>query len=482
MTIARSAEIEHVRDRLAQIGDIDDVGCDCIPRLVGVTTSWTQQQLLALQGVESAISENYTVTGATTQAIHNDLQSNLHHLKDNIGLAALSSEYPIDLTATEHVYEYDRAAEDVIIYYVDGRPNNSVASYVGRFVEIFAAYPGVGPGFHSFTFGPLVADDVGVAKNASPVRVSVALPDNSYGGGFNEFVAALNAVVSDYQSEPSDRPAVLNCSLMTCGAPWYNDPLAAVVEALVDAGIVIVAASGNDSQPNPNPDEGLFGRSCWPAANPDVIGVGNYLADGRIDPRSNYGPETDIYAVGGNLTSYELVALSSTTWDINGNGKIPGNGTSSACPHVTGAVACLLTGYRRLRGRDDVLAVKAALMALAVDGRVAGVPSGPTRGLYKPSAMGEDPIGIPDLWVGLPNLPDPDPDPDPDPMPEPDPMSVIVPLIIQNVAKINDQVEIEATADVQSILDTFGIVLSTDEKLSGARRIEIEFVNSEEIA
>ena len=125
-----------------------------------------------------------------------------------------------------------------------------------------------------------------------------------------------------------DGAKVINMSL---GAPESSQSLFDAVQDAWNAGIVVVAAAGNDGTTN------LF----YPAALANVIAVGAFDEDHRRAPFSNYGNWVDISAPGNVIFStYPMIGcvgevappgeLGCYTWN---------SGTSMASPHVAGAAA-----------------------------------------------------------------------------------------------------------------------------------------------
>ncbi|HSZ81134.1 MAG TPA: S8 family serine peptidase, partial [Polyangia bacterium] len=143
---------------------------------------------------------------------------------------------------------------------------------------------------------------------------------------------------------------VINMSL---GGPSPIGTMASAIKYARGKGVVVVAAAGNDGH----------GRVGYPARYPGVVAVAATQFDESTTFYSNWGPEIDIAAPGGNVRV-----------DQNGDGKpdgvlqhtiVPGNiskqdylwfmGTSMATPHVAGVVALIMGAG--VRGPDAVEAL-----------------------------------------------------------------------------------------------------------------------------
>jgi serine protease len=144
---------------------------------------------------------------------------------------------------------------------------------------------------------------------------------------------------------------VINMSL---GGPFPVATITSAVKYAREKGVTVVAAAGNDGH----------GRVSYPGASPGVIGVAATQFDETTTFYSNWGPQIDIAAPGGNVRV-----------DQNGDGQpdgvlqhtiVPGNisktdylwfmGTSMASPHVAGVAALIVgAGVRKPDAVEQVL-------------------------------------------------------------------------------------------------------------------------------
>lgn len=206
------------------------------------------------------------------------------------------------------------------------------------------------------TIGAVTDNRLGIAGvmwdvEILPVKV---LDRTGYGGEWNIAQGLLYAagVLNEAGKPRNPYPAdVINLSL---GAdqelPILHDAIETVLRLSPS---IIVAAAGNDPGRRGNP-------VSYPAAYPGVIAVGavdyNYPNQPQRAPYSNYGPELDVVAPGGDITR-----------DSDGNGKEDGvlstsirswdydymQGTSMATPHVSGLIGLMLSaGIPRQEIRD----------------------------------------------------------------------------------------------------------------------------------
>lgn len=203
----------------------------------------------------------------------------------------------------------------VTLYVVDSGVDTAHPEFGSRASTVFSAFgtdvtDSCGHGTH--VAGIAAGTARGVAHGLQ-VRSVKVLSGNQCAGSLSGLADGLLHIIS-----AGGTRVVINLSL---GFYGYDSVIGALIATLIDNGVVIVAAAGNDAS-----------SAClnYPAAYPGVVSV---AATNDVDSAagfSNYGSCVDLYAPG-----VEISAASAGT-----TGYRTLSGTSMASPHVA-AVAAL---------------------------------------------------------------------------------------------------------------------------------------------
>ena len=196
---------------------------------------------------------------------------------------------------------------------------------------------------------------VGVAPDVTIMPVKVLSATGS-GSSFDVAAGIRYAVDNGAQA--------INLSL---GGPTPDRTMREACQYAYDHNVVIVAAAGNDS-----------GDVGYPAGYSTTICVTATDRQRRLAPYSDHGPEVDVAAPGGDasvdsdhdgqpdgILQQTFADLSSPFPLLTGFDFVYLQGTSMATPHVTGAVAMLLSNG--LNADNNTEAVRAILEQSCVD-------------------------------------------------------------------------------------------------------------------
>ncbi|MGM0470940.1 MAG: S8 family peptidase [Bacillota bacterium] len=142
---------------------------------------------------------------------------------------------------------------------------------------------------------------------------------------------------------------------MSFGVKEDNQTLKEAITKANEAGIIMIAAAGNDGT---TPLQ-------FPARYPEVISVGAVDKENQLAEFSNYGSGLDLVAPGVNIES---------TWKDNQFKEL--DGTSMAAPHVSGVTALLLSMFDQITPQQIkrlLLAGAKPLQSVAAEKQGAGL-------------------------------------------------------------------------------------------------------------
>ena len=218
----------------------------------------------------------------------------------------------------DDVYVYDYDGTGVHVYVVDSGLNSAHTEFTGRIGSGVNVTGGgastddcVGHGTH--VASTAVGTDYGVAKNATIHPVRIFQCDGSTPNSV--VIAGLDWVADNFES-----PAVVNLSIGGFGSAAMNS----AVDNLVELGLTVVAAAGNDN---------MDACAATPASEPRVITVGATTSSDRRASYSNWGVCVDIFAPGDFILGASI-GSSTATRTLRG--------TSMSTPHVAGVAALVL--------------------------------------------------------------------------------------------------------------------------------------------
>lgn len=190
----------------------------------------------------------------------------------------------------------------------------------------FATLPN--PESNAAKHGTLVAGVIAAQPltNGSMFGISPAVDlysmnvDGEGGGDLNDIIRAIDYAIAEKLQIVNISMGISINDLLDPGEKINESPLVLAVKKAQKAGILFVAASGNNGN-----------GVDYPAAISDVVAVGSVTSTKNISSFSNRGEEIDIVGPGSAITSLNYAGGFSS-----GN-----NGTSFATPHVTGVLAIL---------------------------------------------------------------------------------------------------------------------------------------------
>ena len=229
----------------------------------------------------------------------------------------------------------------------------------GDGIDRDATDPGPGGSWHGTAIAGLIAartgNGMGVAGIGWPwggsritiMPVRVAGPNGATTYDVAQGLRYAAGLDNDTRGIPRTPARIINLSLAEAVPGPPDEVLEQALHDVTAAGAVVVAAAGNHGS-----------AVRYPANSAYTLAVGAVALDRTLAATSNFGPQIDIVAPGGDESS-EIPTLGAgpgagaSRWIVR-----PDHGTSIAAAHVSGVLA-LLAGFDRSLTLDDARALLA---------------------------------------------------------------------------------------------------------------------------
>ncbi|KAJ6261724.1 Aqualysin-1 [Drechslerella dactyloides] len=306
----------------------------------------------------------------------------MHNLKRQAGglveqgsapwnLARIATSQPVEVSQGQSAidlafsYKFDRqSGSGVDVYVLDTGINVAHQDFNGRAKMIFSAFGDDGrdnEGHGTHTAGTIGSLTFGVAKNVNLWGVKVL---DTQGGSDSAIAAGVDAAITQHnqrKGQPGFMGSVISMSL---GGPAGSPAITDIMRRATDAGIHVSVAAGNENTDACSSEPGRLSTQI------PLITVGATDINDARAGFSNFGRCVDIHAPGVQVVS---------TFNKGPRSVMPLDGTSMACPAVTGVIADLLAKNPNLK--TDPAGMKKLLLSMAQKGVIRGVSKMPPNGM-----------------------------------------------------------------------------------------------------
>jgi len=154
-----------------------------------------------------------------------------------------------------------------------------------------------------------------------------------------------SAIAKSIRDATDEGCQVVNMSL---GGPATNNTIWDAIQYAESRGVVLVCAAGNEGDNNP-----LSNEVSFPAAYKECISVG------AVSKRNGF--PVAVFSSSNPFVDYAGIGVDVVSFKPGGGFQIM-SGTSMACPHVAGLIACLMTS-----GGNPASTIRNVLNGLAID-------------------------------------------------------------------------------------------------------------------